>query len=219
MLSKDYYKILNVKPTATLTEIKSAYRKLALKYHPDKNSGDFLAESVFKDISEAYNILSNTIKREHYNRKILYQFSNSANQKKQFFHTNNEQSILEQGTRLQTLISGINIYFINQDALYFQLKQLLSDQNIHELKTSSDKNVIQNFIDKILISIKPLNFFYTKKLHANLLSLAAEHENIVKKIKATYKKKKLTGYWEKYKLAIAVGTALLFCLTIYLVFK
>ncbi|MCI5166885.1 MAG: J domain-containing protein, partial [Candidatus Electrothrix sp. GM3_4] len=54
----EYYKILGVKKTTSAAEIKKAYRKLALKYHPDKNPDNKEAESKFKQISEAYAVLS-----------------------------------------------------------------------------------------------------------------------------------------------------------------
>jgi len=63
---KDYYKILGVSKNADPKEIKSAYRKLARKYHPDVNPGDKSAESKFKEISEAYEILSDPEKRAQY---------------------------------------------------------------------------------------------------------------------------------------------------------
>jgi len=62
----DYYKILGVAKTASTDEIKKAYRKLALKYHPDKNNGDKAAEAKFKEISEAYAVLSDKQKRQQY---------------------------------------------------------------------------------------------------------------------------------------------------------
>ena len=65
-MSKDYYKILGVGKSATPKEIKSAYRKLAMKYHPDKNKGDAAAEEKFKTISEAYAVLSDAEKRKKY---------------------------------------------------------------------------------------------------------------------------------------------------------
>lgn len=63
---KDYYNILGVEKSATEVEIKKAYRKLALKYHPDKNQGDADASDRFKEISEAYETLSNSEKRAKY---------------------------------------------------------------------------------------------------------------------------------------------------------
>ena len=61
-----YYEVLNVSKDASLAEIKKAYRKLALKYHPDKNPGDKEAEEKFKIISEAYSVLSDSEKRRIY---------------------------------------------------------------------------------------------------------------------------------------------------------
>lgn len=63
---KDYYYILGVKPTATLDEIKKAYRKLSLKFHPDKNDGDEFFTERFKDILEAYETLSDPSKKIRY---------------------------------------------------------------------------------------------------------------------------------------------------------
>ncbi len=65
---KDYYKILGVPTDATPDQIKKAYRKLAVKYHPDKNQGNKSAEAKFKEINEAYQILSDPKKREEYNQ-------------------------------------------------------------------------------------------------------------------------------------------------------
>lgn len=63
---KDYYAILGVKKTASADEIKKQFRKLALKYHPDRNQGNKVAEAKFKEISEAYEVLSDPDKRSKY---------------------------------------------------------------------------------------------------------------------------------------------------------
>ena len=65
---KDYYKILGVPKEATAQEIKKSYRKLALKYHPDKNPGNKQAEEKFKELSEANEVLSDPEKRKKYDR-------------------------------------------------------------------------------------------------------------------------------------------------------
>jgi molecular chaperone DnaJ len=68
MSKRDYYEVLGVTKNATDTEIKKAYRQMALKYHPDKNPNDKQAEEKFKEAAEAYEILSNTDKRSKYDR-------------------------------------------------------------------------------------------------------------------------------------------------------
>jgi len=65
-MNKNYYDILWVSKTASEEEIKKAYRKLAMKYHPDKNKGDKAAEEKFKEINEAYQVLSDKEKRKQY---------------------------------------------------------------------------------------------------------------------------------------------------------
>ena len=73
MSKKDYYETLNLSKSASESEIKKAYRKLAIKFHPDKNKGDKNAEQKFKEAAEAYEVLSNPQKRQQYD-----QFGHSA---------------------------------------------------------------------------------------------------------------------------------------------
>lgn len=65
---RDYYEVLGVSKNASKEEIKKAYRKLALQYHPDRNQGDAQAEEKFKEINEAYQVLNDDEKRAHYDR-------------------------------------------------------------------------------------------------------------------------------------------------------
>ena len=65
---KDYYKIIGVSKSASADEIKKAYRKLAKKYHPDKNKGDKAAEDKFKEVTEAYEVLKDPEKRKKYDQ-------------------------------------------------------------------------------------------------------------------------------------------------------
>jgi molecular chaperone DnaJ len=65
---RDYYEVLGIERGATDEQIKKAYRKMAVKYHPDKNPGDHKAEEQFKEISEAYEVLSDARKRQQYDQ-------------------------------------------------------------------------------------------------------------------------------------------------------
>jgi len=68
MSKRDYYEILGVGRTASESELKSAFRKLAMQFHPDKNPGNAEAEAKFKELNEAYQILSDGQKRAAYDR-------------------------------------------------------------------------------------------------------------------------------------------------------
>ena len=68
MATTDYYELLGVSRDASEADLKKAYRKLAVKYHPDKNPGDAAAEAKFKEISEAYDVLKDADKRAAYDR-------------------------------------------------------------------------------------------------------------------------------------------------------
>jgi molecular chaperone DnaJ len=68
MTQRDYYEILGLERNASAEDIKKAYRKLAMKYHPDRNPGDTEAELRFKEASEAYEVLKDPQKRQRYDR-------------------------------------------------------------------------------------------------------------------------------------------------------
>ncbi len=95
----DYYKILEVSKTASLKEIKEAYRKLAFMYHPDKNSNDHTAVEKMKEINNAYAVLSNPDKRKEYDL-LKKQFGSEAHGK---FRNNYSQEDLFKGSDINQI--------------------------------------------------------------------------------------------------------------------
>src|SRR5579862_7591501 len=67
-MARDYYEVLGIKREANEDEIRKAYRKLAREFHPDRNPGDKQAETRFKEVQEAYDVLSDKTKRTQYDR-------------------------------------------------------------------------------------------------------------------------------------------------------
>jgi curved DNA-binding protein len=97
----DYYKVLGVGKETAPAEIKKSYRKLALKYHPDKNEGDKASEAKFKEISEAYAVLSDPEKKQQYDRFGSTQFRQQYSQEDIFrnFDLNDIFSQFDFGSR------------------------------------------------------------------------------------------------------------------------
>lgn len=101
---KDFYKTLGVDKTATEAEIKKAYKKLAIKYHPDKNQGDKEAEETFKKISEAYATLSDKNKRQAYDNPQP-SFGGFGVNMDDFFHANQQHHQQQQHVQVQKAIT------------------------------------------------------------------------------------------------------------------
>ncbi|MDO9109823.1 MAG: DnaJ domain-containing protein, partial [Desulfatirhabdiaceae bacterium] len=98
MAETDYYKALGVNKSATEDEIKKAYRKLAMKYHPDHAKGDKAAEEKFKQVSEAYAVLSDKEKRQQYDT-----FGSSG------FHQRYSQEDIFRGFDMEDLLRGFGL--------------------------------------------------------------------------------------------------------------
>src|SRR5579884_3974663 len=79
MAKRDFYEVLGVSRSADAEELKRAYRKLAMQYHPDRNPGDKTAEQKFKDVNEAYDVLKDDQKRAAYDRFGHAAFENGMN--------------------------------------------------------------------------------------------------------------------------------------------
>jgi molecular chaperone DnaJ len=106
---KDYYNILGVNKDSSDDEIKKSYRKLAMKYHPDKNPGDSAAESKFKEISEAYETLSDPQKRREYDNPTRGGFTNSDFWSNNPFQTGDFSSFFGFNRGSHNYVKGRNI--------------------------------------------------------------------------------------------------------------
>ncbi len=96
----DYYSLLGIKRDANVSEIKKAYRKLAMKYHPDRNQNNQYAEDIFRKISQAYDVLSDEKKRKEYDLHGGNQSENTKKNKEKN-SSKNEKKYKNQGFSFQ----------------------------------------------------------------------------------------------------------------------
>jgi molecular chaperone DnaJ len=214
MSTKDYYQLLGIKPNASPEEIKRSYRRLALKYHPDKNPDDPLSEAVFKDIAEAYEILSDAKKREdyHYKRHYSYNYKYAG-------PPLTPHSILVDAIKLQKLVEETDPFRMNRDALLFQLQQILSPDNLTMLQNEKQLNINNPIVEALLVASKPLPYHYSELIAEQLYILTNGNNNLEKKITEFLRTQRKKDVWRRYKIVAAIVTAILLCLIIFLIGK
>lgn len=99
---KNHYEILGLEPNASVEDIKQAYRKLSLKFHPDKNNGEVYFAAMFRQINEAYQILSDPKKRKDYDNQRLNSEQSLLQQRKLIEQKEQELKLREQALNRQT---------------------------------------------------------------------------------------------------------------------
>jgi len=214
MPAKDYYKILEVAHNASVQEIKRAYRQMAVKYHPDKNDGDPRAEDQFKEVLEAYQVLSDPYRRTTYNQQRWYRQSSRR-------RTDNPPitsfSVINKCRALNSYMQTLDPFHINHRALYYYIRQLLSESTLTLLlKENNDPNN-QVIIKEVLQSLSPLPFRSAVKIKLLLEKLAGNDMDTMSVIHTYFRDKKATAYWQKYLPLVMLFITLLICMLIYIV--
>lgn len=212
MMSKDYYKILEISPAATIADIKKSFRRLALLYHPDRNFGSNLHEAKFKEIKEAYEVLSDARQRHEYNRQ---RNNKPQPEKKQTYRQPTAETILNQTIALRKKISGADPHRINQYALYKQIQHLLAIQNILIVKNYNNLTINKRIIDEVIFCSQFLPFPYIEKICLHLTELAGTDNDTYRKIYNFSKEARWRSFWNKYKFVAAVFVAFILCVLIY----
>lgn len=214
MQLKDYYKILEVQPTATIAQIKKSFRQLAQTYHPDKNPDNAAAEAKFREVQEAYETLTDTVKREEYNYKRWY--SRTIN--KPFADEPMDPvAILNECIRLDNYMHTVNPLRVDFDGLSYHIRQLLNDKNIRILQQFNDEHTNTAIIEKILASASILPFKYIEPVTSLLFRIAGDNETFKWQIETFMHQQKQKANWQKYKTAFVVAVTIILCWIIYII--
>ena len=209
---KDYYQILGIPTNASADDIKKAYRKLALQYHPDKNPVTELSGIYFREINEAYAILSHPAKRRKYDEeRWLSGMSGRSKQQKQI----SPQWILSEGRKLAEHMSRIDTYRMSHSALKEYISLLLSDTHLAVLTSYDDKDTNKLIAQQLLKATEVLEYKLFVDLKPALIRLVGNDIQMRQIIDEQERQLKTSDLKRTYlPLAIAV-IAIAICLLIY----
>jgi len=208
---KDYYQILQIQPHSTLAEIKQAFRRLALIYHPDKNPNDKYAEAQFNEIKEAYEVLTNPVKKENYLQQRWY---NQSIGKRRTAKTITPVSILKIVLELEQYVSRLDVHRMNREGLSGYIDELLSAGTIENLKQFNEPEINKHIITSALSAMQPLSLRFLGKLPERLGTLADDETSMLQ-IKNFLKNRKRAFLWEQYKVALIILFTIFICMIIY----
>lgn len=209
-IAKDYYRILNVKSSATTAEIKRAYRKLAMLYHPDKNPGDTIAAAIFTDAAEAYKVLGDADARKRYNYE---RYLIAEEEYKRPVET--IETLIERIENLNASLKTTDPFRLNKNALLYAIQQLMPDDML--LLPGTNKILLQQFLQQVSIAAAYLSTHQTKQLIELMQPLYAEHEWLQRTFNMLLQQQHKQERWEKYKVVLAIVVAAILCLIIFLV--
>ncbi|MBS1687947.1 MAG: DnaJ domain-containing protein [Bacteroidetes bacterium] len=209
---KDYYKILGVAPQADLQEIKKVYRKLAFQYHPDTNKENQFTEAHFKEISEAYNTLSNSNRRKKYDEERWLAGMDSRMRREQHI---SPEWILQECKKLSKHMRGIDTYRMSHSSLRDYVLLILSDSHMAVLQQYKDADINHQIILELLQATARLEFRYMPGIAERLVLLAGKDNELLQRI---YKHMEVLNKHEKrdkYMPLIIIIITLLLCVLMY----
>ena len=210
---KDYYAILEIETSASATEIKKSFRRLAQQFHPDKNQADPYASAQFTEIKEAYEVLTNPSKKEYYLQQRWYNQS-IGKRKKQDIIT--PVTILKQALELERHVSTLDAFRMNKQGLEQYILELLSNETVNKLKQFEEPDIISQIVQTTLQTISILPNRYSKSVLQQLTLLAATNEDATQQIQSFSVKSNKKHQQEKYSTLIIIGITIIICLLIFL---
>lgn len=211
--ARNYFEILQVEPSASTAEIKKAYRRLALQYHPDKHPNDPGASVQFAAIKEAYEVLTNPAKKEHYLQQRWYQQS-TGNRKSR--PATDPVNFLKQAIELEKYVSALDVFRMDKSGLEQYILEWLSKDEIQKLHSFRDPETIHEAIRILLRATKALPASHTAKIMERLHLLAGENQRANEIIRQHRELAQRKYQREKYGLLVISLITFLLCLLIWL---
>jgi curved DNA-binding protein CbpA len=208
---KDYYKILGVKPSASQQEIKKAYRALAFKYHPDKNPENSLSEAHFKELQEAYSVLSVPHKREAYDDE---RWLSGMGSKTQYQEAVTPEWLRKVAIELNTSLATMDTHRISQGALQAYILLILTDSHLGVLQFA-DLYTKGSIIDELLKATKKLEVRFLPEVEERLILLAGDNRQMIGNIRDNMQQRNRKARQESLYPYIVLLVTLALCVFMY----
>jgi DnaJ domain len=208
---KDHYKTLEILPNADQQEVKKAYRKLAHICHPDKNPENQFSEARFREIQEAYHILSHQQLRATYDEE-RWLAGYSLKKQPQYV---TPQWILKECEKLGKHMAGMDTYRMNHGALHDFVMLMLSDAHMAILQQVGDEELNEKIIRELLLATKSIHFPYLENISGRLSLLAASNNDLQAVIYQTELQRRKLDKWERSKPWAVVCFAIFLCILMY----
>ncbi|MFT3701606.1 MAG: DnaJ domain-containing protein [Agriterribacter sp.] len=208
---KNYYKTLGLPANASATDIKKKFRRLAMQYHPDINQGNALAEAQFRELQEAYEVLSDPTKRSVYLQEWKMHFP-GVDISQTLSHT--PESILSDSEKLHHYVGAMDAFRMNKENIYQRVKNVLSDHNITLLLHVNDQSINKKIIQQLLLASSRLRYKQAETI-AGLLKQLTVDNNTAKEIEDFIKNVKKKQDWERYYPLLVMLLTVIICVLIY----
>ena len=210
---KDYYTILDIPVTATLPEIKKAYRKLVMQYHPDKNGEDVYTAARFNEIKEAYEVLTNPSLKEHY---LQERWLKKASGLWMPDEPITPPLILKQVLELNKSISQLDVHRMDPGLVTQRILQAIPTPTIEKLKTFHEPEINAMIFSLVLQSTHILPLRNTKSVVDQLLLLAGDDDKLHHQISLVLQQKEKREQWERTKVWLIIAVVVIICILIYM---
>lgn len=206
---KDYYKILGVSPSASKDQIRDTFRKLAMIYHPDVANSDKYSEEKFKEIVEAYEVLSNDKLRSEYDQNHFGKTDDPPSRKASQSNANLDGNvILDAVTRIANSIAGYSSKQISGAKLIDALVKIFTVNNLNILVRNSPVDVRKRIVEVTLSFMRHLDYEQRKSLYSILIFIANKDQKIIDLIEQFRKKSRFQGVFGLILPFAVVGTIL-----------
>jgi len=203
---KDYYRLLRVHPQASMSEIKKAYRQLALQFHPDKNPGDIaFSQALFAEINEAYRVLSNIVSRKNYDAA---NYNNSS-----FLLFRNFDEWKAQIDTIRKYVMSADPFRLQRDELYYIMETILDKPYtfwIQEQEAIHDRPCI---LSQLLDISKHLTHKQLTEINYRL-QMIFQQPGEVMRINNHLAETKRAAVWQRFSWIFAIFLTILFCFII-----